>query len=228
MSITLDGTLAVQRISGVNGDFSVGKLETEIGIFSIKDPHLDQFDTGKYAGRFIIDSIFPRGYMSRNNIFIVEIRAVVKEYIIHTDEPDELDADVGLTEEDPLDTAPSKSVEAAVPATPQPPVALPLDNPASHATQSKHPVSVTPETAKPVSTQAKESSEQTPENTLESLFGELWPLGETVTLDPTTIRSDPVNHRKRTEYLKSQGYTFKASSQSWVKQNSNKSEVTVL
>jgi hypothetical protein len=234
MSIMLEGTLAVQRISGIHGEFSVGKLETEVGVLNLKDPHLDQYETGKYAGRFLVDRIFPHGYMSKTNCFIVEIRAVVKEYIIHTDEPEELDTDVGLTEMDPLEATPSP-----VPTSLDSPV-LPSVNPSQDAVapkqdQSNRAKPVTQPNAEPRETAPVSDKPQVPQGSpdaaLAELFGELWPLAQTVTLDPTTIRSDAENHRKRTQYLKSQGYLFKATSQSWVKQSSNdnqKEEVTVL
>lgn len=227
MTIMLEGTLAVQRISGVNGEFSVGKLETEVGVLNLKDPHLDQYEPGKYAGRFLVDRIFPHGYMSKTNCFIVEIRAFVREYIIHTDEPAELDTEVGLTEEDPLETAVTVP-EVSVPAIPQLADAVPLETPVQTSTLSQQPKPVPSANLKPE--KAVQDQQGQPDDTLAELFGELWPLADTVTLDPTTVRSDAVNHRKRTQYLKSQGYLFKATSQSWVKQgrNVNAVEVTIL
>ena len=232
MSIMLEGTLAVQRISGVNGEFSVGKLETEVGVLNLKDPHLDQYETGKYAGRFLVDRIFPHGYMSRTNCFIVEIRAVVKEYIIHNDEPDELDTVVGLTEQDPLET-PSVLIPEPAGSSTAFPEALPQEIPTQKSTPTQRPQPVSPASVEPVlpdNGQTPQAPQSNPEGTLAELFGELWPLADIVTLDPTTVRSDAVNHRKRTQYLKSQGYIFKATSQSWVKQCSNRNQVeaTVL
>lgn len=234
MSIMLEGTLAVQRISGVNGEFSVGKLETEVGVLNLKDPHLDQYETGKYQGRFLIDRIFPHGYMSRTNCFIVEIRAIVKEYIIHADEPEELDTDVGLTEMDPLEAVPSAIPSPAVSHSASPAEAS-RDTVATKGDQSKPAKSVTPPSVKPAPAQTSsgkptQAPQGTPEEALAELFGELWPLAEIVTLDPTTIRSDAENHRKRTQYLKSQGYIFKATSQTWFKQRStaNIGEAMVL
>lgn len=195
MSVMLPGTLSVQRVSGVNGEFSVGKLECELGVLNIKDPQLDQYETGKYQGRFGIERIYPHGYMTRTGCFIVEVRAILNEHIIHSDNPDNLDAEVALTEVDPL----LESTPAVV----------------STAIRSDPAQSTTNQPVNPPQADETRSHSQEP---LAELFGELWPLADVVMLDPTTIRSDAENHRKRTQYLKSQGYKFKATSQSWVKQ----------
>lgn len=46
------------------------------------------------------------------------------------------------------------------------------------------------------------------------LFGGLWPLGDTVKLDPTVGRSA---FREQRDYLKANGYTFNSKEQSWAK-----------
>jgi hypothetical protein len=51
---------------------------------------------------------------------------------------------------------------------------------------------------------------------LKQLFGEAWPLGESVKLDPTIGRT-PL--RAQTQYLKSTGYKYKAKEQTWIKQH---------
>lgn len=206
----INGTLLVQRINGTHGSFSVGKIECEFGILNIKDPHLDQFDSGKYPGRFNIERIFPIGYMTRTGAFIVEIRAKVTDYLIDADEPGMLDRSIALTETDPLEShsvqavaisseKPAPVLQKAIPekaATPKAPVAdIGMKAPCTV------PVIVPP---KPPAT-----------DPVAELFGELWPLENRVRLDPTTVRSDAENHRKRCLYLKQQGYKFRASSQTW-------------
>lgn len=202
MSIMLSGTLSVQRIAGSHGEFSVGKLDCALGILNIKGPELDQYETGKYKGRFGVERIYPHGYMTRTGCFIVEVRAILNEYIIHSDDPDELDDAVALTEQDPLESTPT----VLPPVSPEPP-----------AKPEAQPPVEKPQDLKPKASKAEPEPQKTVDP-LAELFGELWPLGSSVTLDPTTIRSDAENHRKRTQYLKSQGYVFKASSQSWVKE----------
>jgi hypothetical protein len=220
MTIMVNGTLSVQRINGIRGEFSVGKLKCDIGVLNIKDPQLDQYETGTYQGRFGIARVYSHGYAASTGCFIVETRAILDEYIIHSDEPGKLEGEFALTEIDPLE-----SPEATMaPATPDEPV--PSASPAVDQ-QAKPPINKSGKSVKTEQSAAPASSAPAGDP-LAELFGELWPLGETVMLDPTTVRSDPSNHRKRTQYLKSQGYNFKASSQSWVKQNNNKSEGIVL
>lgn len=182
MSIMVNGTLSVQRINGVNGDFSVGKLDCAIGMLNIKDPHLDQFETGTYVGQFGIVKVYSHGFAARTGCFIVETRAILDEYIIHSDDPGLLDSAVALSEADPLES-------------------------------SSAPPSVSSSETTPVSTQ-EEATTESGESIID-LFGELWPLGQSVKLDPTTMRSEPERHRARCKYLKEQGYIFKASIQTW-------------
>lgn len=50
-------------------------------------------------------------------------------------------------------------------------------------------------------------------NAVASLFGELWPLGETVMLDPATDRSQ---FRQQRDYLKSNNYKYVPDRKVWV------------
>lgn len=81
--VFVTGKLLVQKIQGQNGEFSVGKLESQIGPLTVKDPSLDQYPEGAYTGRFSISRIYSHGYSSRSGAFIVEVRAVIDEYLIH-------------------------------------------------------------------------------------------------------------------------------------------------
>ena len=83
MSITVEGTLNIKRINGANGPFCVGDLLTEIGEFRVKDPILDQFEEGSYAGRYIIQRIFPWSYAS-NGRLVLEIRARLADLHVHS------------------------------------------------------------------------------------------------------------------------------------------------
>lgn len=227
MAIFVNGTLSVQRVSGTHGEFSVGKLECDFGVLNIKDPELDQYESGKYPGRFKIDRIFPNGYMTRTGCFIVEVRALVSEYIIHSDEPDALDTDVALTEVDPLEE--HKQAQVVKPMTPAAPPQAPTAGRPSRAAATtagssrQSPSSLTKAPRIPSEPQARAVDDP-----MMSLFGELWPLGDEVKLDPTTIRSDAENHRKRTQYLRQHGYVFKAQLQSWVRNHAPVIEETLL
>lgn len=199
MAIMVNGNLSVQRIKGQHGEFSVGKLDCEIGVLNIKDPHLDQYETGTYAGRFGITRVYSHGYSARTGFFVVEIRALIDEYIILDDKPGVLDKDIALTESDPLDTLPSSSVPEKPKATQTP---IPQR-------QSLKPAA----TAAPLDRKAAVPSHVEDA----ALFGELWPLAQEVKLDPTSMRSEPEKHRQRCKYLKDKGYLFKAASQTWNK-----------
>ena len=201
MSVWINGNLSVQRIQGVNGEFSVGKLDCEIGVLNIKDPYLDQFETGVYAGRFALSKVFSHGYAARTGCFIVETRALIDEYIIHSDEPESVDVNFALTEVDPLVS--------------DPPAAPPVKSSATPKSETKSPSF---STAIPTASDLfRQPGSNAPAEPFAELFGELWPLGSIVKLDPTTIRSDPVGHRERVRYLTEHGYVFRASSQSYHK-----------
>lgn len=207
MPITISGTLAVQRISGVHGEFSVAKLECDIGVLHVKDPQLDQYETGKYKGDFVIQRIYPHGYMAGTGCFIVKVMAIVNEFIIHNDEPDTLDTDVALKDQDPLE-----SVIAAAPTQ------SPTDNRENtNVGPSPLPESVAGALKLGSAVTTSATSDTSPADPVAVLFGELWPLGDIVKLDPTSIRSDTLNHRQRLEYLRKHGYEFRANIQSWVK-----------
>ncbi|KLT72079.1 hypothetical protein PL75_10055 [Neisseria arctica] len=57
MSISISGTLTVKTVEGQRGPFNVGKLNTSIGIFEVKNPVLKKFAPGDYPGNFIIEKI---------------------------------------------------------------------------------------------------------------------------------------------------------------------------
>lgn len=56
--------------------------------------------------------------------------------------------------------------------------------------------------------------ENLPDDDAADLFGALWPLGGTVKLDPTVGRAV---FRQQRDYLKANGYRFKAEDQVWIK-----------
>ena len=115
----ISGTLSIRTISGRNGDFSVGRLVTEIGEFSVKDTMLDQYDEGRYEGEFGISRIYPAHYIAGNRL-IVEVRAVL-ESVALTGIDNQLDSDPAMviTEPDPVDELqPKTRTEEREPAAP--------------------------------------------------------------------------------------------------------------
>lgn len=210
MSTWVNGKLAVQRIHGVNGEFSVAKLDSDIGILNVKDSFLDQFDEGVYDGRFAIARVYSHGYAARTGCFIVETRCNIEDYQILSDEKDALDSDFAIAEIDPLD---EERQQTPSPSKPEPSTPSECDE-----TQVLPPKSATQSTqAHPERASANSSPEGNTEepSSLEILFGELWPLGEIVKLDPTSIRTDRAGHRERCKYLNACGYEFIAKTQSW-------------
>jgi hypothetical protein len=75
--------IAIKRIKGANGPFCVGDLLTDIGEFRVKDPILDQFEEGSYAGRYLIQRIFPWSYAS-NGRLVLEVRARLADLHVHS------------------------------------------------------------------------------------------------------------------------------------------------
>lgn len=147
--IKLTGSLTVRNIHGRNGTFNVGRLETEIGEFSVKDG-IVEFDPGQYTGEFTISRIHPAAYVIGGRS-VIEVRAVVSS--------------IALTD---LDTSFEDSPEE------------PLNEPE-------------PET------------QTEPPSDDEKLFGEAWPLAETVKLDSTVDRN---LLRQQVVRLKELGYVF--------------------
>lgn len=104
--IKLNGSLSVKSISGRNGVFSVGKLTTTVGEFTVKDTILDQYPEGKYDGEFLVSKIFPCSYVMRGNV-VVEVRAILDEVIISesTEESQQQESTVA----DPIEETPPAS-----------------------------------------------------------------------------------------------------------------------
>ncbi|MBL8344916.1 MAG: DUF3275 family protein, partial [Rubrivivax sp.] len=68
MSIIVNGSITIVRKSGKRGDFNVGDLNTEICEFEVKDALIEEFDPGKYTGRFVIDWIQPDSFTYRGRV----------------------------------------------------------------------------------------------------------------------------------------------------------------
>lgn len=95
MTVTVNGSLQVLVRTGRNGEFKVGKLKTTIGLFSVKDPLLEELAPGEYAGAFIIEEVYPWSY-STPGYSIMEVRAKLADIMIDSEsdssdpEPDQL------------------------------------------------------------------------------------------------------------------------------------------
>ncbi|MBK7080435.1 MAG: DUF3275 family protein [Betaproteobacteria bacterium] len=98
--IQVPGTLSIKHVHGSRGVFAVGDLVTDVGEFKIKDPLLDQFEEGKYQGRFLISSISPSSYFFGGKV-VIEVRAWLAD--IFLDQADEGPAEPNPVEPDPVD-----------------------------------------------------------------------------------------------------------------------------
>ena len=194
--IILEGNITNKVITGRNGDFSVGNLNTEIGQFKIRNQLLDQFDEGEYRVRVSIQHLDLNSYMlKRNGITITEIEA-------HIDHIEVIDADIKMVETESVE--PDASIEPET--TDKPPTdEKPEDNTNSGKTDTVK--------RNPEDKQASASAESD-QTDLKKLFGLLWPLGDVVQLDSTTPRNQFIRQK---DYLKANGYKFHSPNQSWHK-----------
>lgn len=195
--IKVNGQLAIRTIHGVNGDFNVGRLVTDIGDFVVKDAELEQYKEGKYDGEFDIARISPYSYNS-NGRFVVEVRALLGGMVLSgIDTLTQSDANAMATHEvDPAEEEASKQTPLVT-----------SGNPLQDTTPFGEDVPVKPKRTNKPSTQA--SSEQLSD---EDLFGIIWPLGEVVKLDATVNRKI---YRQQIARLNELGYTFDEKSQLW-------------
>ena len=135
--IQVPGTLSIKHVHGSRGVFAVGDLVTDVGEFKIKDPLLDQFEEGKYQGRFLISNISPSSYFFGGKV-VIEVRAWLAD--IFLDQADERPAEPTPVEPDPVDepVAVGRAVEAPAESSsaPSEPVALPAIEP-EHVTDAE-------------------------------------------------------------------------------------------
>lgn len=183
--------MTIKVINGRNGEFRVGALHTEIGDFAVKDPVLDQYDEGRYEGVFGISRVYSSSYNTPNRI-VIETRAVldsialanINELTTEDSEP---------IEQDPIDE--DKSRQDAKPAESIPPTE---SVPESTGEEPEH-------------GDNQVDSDSDPDA---KLFGLLWPLPDSVKLDPTVDRA---LFRRQRDRLKEMGYHFRPIGQAWVK-----------
>ncbi|WP_253448104.1 DUF3275 family protein [Halomonas sp. Y3] len=202
--IKIPGRLTVRTIHGRNGPFNVGRLAASIGEFVIKDPQLDQFSEGVFEGEFLLLEIRPASYFAGGRL-VVEVRAKVGEMLLTED-------GMLVNQHGPrFDSAEMDPLEEE--ATPVPPVP-----PAPPASGSGEPMA--PPAPQPQVDAGEGPGPQAPDthtagheaNPDAELFGLLWPLGQSVKLDPTVDRA---LFRRQVSRLKELGYRFQAPTQTW-------------
>lgn len=194
MSIIVNGSITIARKSGKRGDFNVGDLSTEIGEFEVKDALIEEFDPGKYTGRFVIDWIQPDSFTYRGRVF-VKNRAKLAEILI----------DEGERGEPQQQTPPEPDPIESEAAAPPPQTTQPAEAASSGATQAS---------ADAQSPATKTAAADDPDL---ALFGaELhaqFAQREPLQLDPTVDRQQ---FRAQRDRLKAIGYRFDPKTQGWL------------
>ncbi len=116
--VVISGSLTIREINGRNDPFKVGKLNTQLGEFAVKDALLDQYNPGTYEGNFGIGRIYPSYYVAGGRI-VVEVRASIENMALSGID-DVLPEEVAFVEPDPAGsevvdttTASSDPVETA-------------------------------------------------------------------------------------------------------------------
>lgn len=199
--IKIPGRLSVKTIHGRNGPFNVGRLATSLGEFTVKDPQLDQFSEGVFEGEFLVEQIRPASYIAGGRM-VVEIRAKVGEMLLSDD-----GVLVTPSSEPHFDSAELDPLEEATQSGP-----LPAEPPG----EPSPPPSVTSEAAEESGLQPSQGPDmqghmQDPDA---ALFGHLWPIANTVKLDPTIDRG---LFRQQCQRLKELGYQFQGRTQTWLR-----------
>ncbi|WP_434517386.1 DUF3275 family protein [Pseudomonas aeruginosa] len=208
--IVVPGQLTLRTIHGRNGKFNVGKLECQLGKFTIKDAELEQYPEGKYRGEFVLRYIFLKGYPVSDGSMRFEMRAnldgmtlfgidKLSKAEVHSFAPQEVDP---LDEEQGTQPAatPAKPTKASKPAKPASVQAL------SDPLVDTTPFGVdAPPTVAPTSSGSAEDGDA-------ALFGILWPLGESVKLDSTIDRR---TLRAQIARLGELGYALDFKTQEW-------------
>jgi hypothetical protein len=188
MSISVRGTLVVQRKRGRKGEFNIGDLSTEIGEFEVKDALIEEFEPGKYTGEFLVNWIEPDSFSWRGKVFVKNRANLDAIYIDEADETPEASTPAVPPEPDPADPAPLDTTE-----------------PADHG-HAAAPKPLRPRTAATPSEPVDDSSLFGPE-----LF-ELLAQRQAMKLDPTI---DRVQFRQQRDRLKAVGYSFNSKTQTW-------------
>lgn len=194
--IKLTGQILIKQIQSRRGFFAVGELQTELGVFKVKDAILDQFNEGTYKGTFLVQRIFMDPYVHQGRC-VTEIRATVAEIFIDNEAALPDTSYQSLPEPDPIDQeSPCLPTSSSG--------EMPTPNPSGPISDS--------------SPSVNESNPDSQETVLMDLFGDeifgCIQSNSAIKLDPTVDRT---RFRQQRDYLKANGYGFHAATQTWQK-----------
>jgi hypothetical protein len=202
--ILLDGTITNKIINGVNGDFSVGTFQTDIGKFKIRSALLDQFEEGEYSVRVAVNKFDLNSYFSkRNGIIITEIEA-------HIDTLELIEGDIKPVQQESIEPDASIDNESSKPE------AIKVEPDSGKSVKPTPGKIVLSNKKKPKSKVDKNKEAQSDNGELKKLFGHLWPLGDSIKQDLTTPRTiiiQQVAHLRK-------NYDFDTKTQIWTKKKS--------
>ncbi|MBX3670923.1 MAG: DUF3275 family protein [Rhodocyclaceae bacterium] len=229
-----NGTISIKAIHGRRGRFCVGDLELPEGSFKVKDEVLDQFDEGRYTGRFQVASVTCESFMWHGRV-ITEMRVRLGD--MHIDSGSESrpeSAEALQPEPDPADQdtgGVDKAVAASVAANSEPAGAAPVaeaqgESPGkaavAAATEVQVEASAPPQAAVPPA-DASAPAEIETEFMSDQERAQLALLGpeiyKSVAARVTSVQLDPtvgrVKLREQAACLKGLGYRFDGPSQTW-------------
>lgn len=210
--VKVKGRLAITTIHGRNGDFNVGSLSTRIGVFSVKNPELEQYKPGGYDGEFTLAEVFPNSYHTNGRV-VIEIRAVLSAMRLFTAE--------ALTSKEAQEATPEEkdpAEEEDQKPTPAPSEEAPPKKPSQPTKASVTPFPFAGSGKTPADGKTDEQQQPSPpapaNDSDAELFGTLWPLVPRFKLDTTVDRRRIRSQRDRLFAL---GYDIDHTSQEWSK-----------
>lgn len=181
--LTVTGRMVVNERHSTYGSFNVGILYSSIGDFAVKYDGLDEFGEGTYSGEFVIQRTYQRTRKFLAGIIVEPVAEVDAIYLNEVEEGGQ---------------------ERIPPSIPDP-----LEEELQEVSQRNMTVSSTTHP----NTDTTQLHDEATTSDVAVLFGELWPLGDIVKLDPTVGR---IKLRPQCDYLKTNGYRFQSKEQVWV------------
>ena len=192
--VTVSGQLFIKTIHGRFGPFNVGRLVIPGAEFVVKSVELDQYDEGRYDGDFVLVGIRPYSYYAYGRT-VIEVRATLGGMTLSNTDALSGEEAQALT---PQEVDPVEETQTVAPARPEASVPAPPRDPGDPG------VDAAPFGCEP--------APPSPDMEDETLFGTLWPLGETVVLDATLDRLIIRQQRARLKVL---GYAIDMHTQVW-------------